>query len=301
MEIKLPEESPLQSLLSRPNRAAIINLLGENGELGFTELRTKLGVGVGTLYYHLDGLPKYVTQRDSKKYTLTDAGREIYNEMNKGGHQAVKVVPKKGIFSVSDFLRDLFLLEAQAGRLGTDRLADATIAILLVFIGAVLAGTVKVDTAMYFAVSSFVGSTAAFTDFVLSWSVVFVVSTVVLILVYRSREIASVAAATSFSFLPSIFFMLVTSLRRNFGVSVLSSLYDFPTILIFQIGLMVWAGIPAYGVTAFRRQPNVGEDGPCDSQRRRDQPGLSLGETRPSAGSLKTVNAWRSQTKIVRK
>jgi hypothetical protein len=238
----LPEESPLQSLISKPNRAAIINLLGENGELGFTELRTKLGVGVGTLYYHLDGLPKYVTQRDSKKYTLTDAGKEIYFEMNKGGYQPVKVEPKKGISSVSDFLRDLFLLEAQAGRLGTDRLADATIAILLVFMGAVLAGTVKVDTAMFFAVTSYVGATAAFTDFVLSWSVVFIVSTVVLILVYRSREIASVAAATSFSFLPSIFFMLVTSLRRNFGVTVLSPLYDFPAILIFQIGLMVWAG-----------------------------------------------------------
>jgi hypothetical protein len=238
----LPEESPLQSLISKPNRAAIINLLGENGELGFTELRTKLGVGVGTLYYHLDGLPKYVTQRDSKKYTLTDAGKEIYFEMNKGGYQPVKVEPKKGISSVSDFLRDLFLLEAQAGRLGTDRLADATIAILLVFMGAVLAGTVRVDTAMFFAVTSYVGATAAFTDFVLSWSVVFVVSTVVLILVYRSREIASVAAATSFSFLPSIFFMLVTSLRRNFGVTVLSPLYDFPVILIFQIGLMVWAG-----------------------------------------------------------
>jgi hypothetical protein len=238
----LPEESPLQSLISKPNRAAIINLLGENGELGFTELRTKLGVGVGTLYYHLDGLPKYVTQRDSKKYTLTDAGREIYFEMNKGGYQPVKVEPKKGISSVSDFLRDLFLLEAQAGRLGTDRLADATIAILLVFMGAVLAGTVKVDTAMFFAVTSYVGATAAFTDFVLSWSVVFIVSTVVLILVYRSREIASVAAAASFSFLPSIFFMLVTSLRRNFGVSVLSPLYDFPAILVFQVGLMIWAG-----------------------------------------------------------
>jgi hypothetical protein len=238
----LPEESPLQSLISKPNRAAIINLLGENGELGFTELRTKLGVGVGTLYYHLDGLPKYVTQRDSKKYTLTDAGREIYFEMNKGGYQPVKAEPKKGISSVSDFLRDLFLLEAQAGRLGTDRLADAAIAILLVFMGAVLAGTVKVDTAMFFAVTSYVGATAAFTDFVLSWSVVFIVSTVVLILVYRSREIASVAAATSFSFLPSIFFMLVTSLRRNFGVSVLSPLYDFPAILVFQVGLMIWAG-----------------------------------------------------------
>jgi hypothetical protein len=238
----LPEESPLQSLISKPNRAAIINLLGENGELGFTELRTKLGVGVGTLYYHLDGLPKYVTQRDSKKYTLTDAGREIYFEMSKGGYQPVKAEPKKGISSVSDFLRDLFLLEAQAGRLGTDRLADAAIAILLVFMGAVLAGTVKVDTAMFFAVTSYVGATAAFTDFVLSWSVVFIVSTVVLILVYRSREIASVAAAASFSFLPSIFFMLVTSLRRNFGVSVLSPLYDFPAILVFQVGLMIWAG-----------------------------------------------------------
>ena len=238
----MPEDTPVQQLLSKPNRAAIVNLLGENGELGFTELRTKLGVGVGTLYYHLDGLPKYVTQKESKKYTLTDAGKELYYEMNKSGYHATKVEPKRRVSVVSDSLRELFLLEAQAGRLGTDRLADATIAVLLVFTGAVLAGTVRVDTAMFFVVASYLGSTEAFTDFVLSWVVVFIVSSVVLNLVYRSREVASVAAATSFSFIPSIFFMLVTSLRRNFGVGALGGLYDYPAILLYQIGLMIWAG-----------------------------------------------------------
>ena len=241
----MPEDTQVQQLLSKPNRAAIVNLLGENGELGFTDLRTRLGIGVGTLYYHLDGLPKYVTQKDSKKYTLTDAGKDLYYEMNKGGYQPVKVVPKKGITVVSDFLRDLVLLETYAGRLGTDRLADAATAVLIVFMGAVLAGTVRVDTAMFFAVASYLDPTAALTDFVLSWAVVFIVSTVVITMVYRSREIAgiaAVAAATSFSFLPSIFFMLVTSLRRDFGISILAPLYDFPVILIFQIGLMAWAG-----------------------------------------------------------
>ena len=238
----MPEDTPVEQILSKPNRAAIVNLLGENGELGFTELRTKLGIGVGTLYYHLDGLPKYVTQKESKKYTLTDAGKDLYYEMNQGGYHPAKPEPKKWTSTAYDFLRDLFLLEAQAGRLGTDRLADATIAILLVFVGAVLAGTVRVDTAMYFAVASSVGAAAASTDFILSWLVVFSVSTVVLILVYRSREIASVAAATSFSFLPSIFFMLITSLRRNYGVSALGAAYSYPAILFFQIGLMIWAG-----------------------------------------------------------
>ena len=241
----MPEDTPIQQILSKPNRAAIINLLGENGELGFTELRTRLGIGVGTLYYHLDGLPKYVTQKDSKKYTLTDAGKDLYYEMNKGGYQPVKVEPKKAITIVSDFLRNLILLESHAGRLGTDRLADAATAVLIVFMGAVLAGTVRIDTAMFFVVASFLDPAAALTDFVLSWAVVFIVSTVVITMVYRSREIAgiaAVAAATSFSFLPAISFMLLTSLHRDFGISMLAPLFDFPVILLIQIGLMAWAG-----------------------------------------------------------
>jgi DNA-binding PadR family transcriptional regulator len=65
-------------ILRSPVRRGIIRILGEKGQLSFTDLRkTFPEISVGTLYYHLDLLNQIVTQNSQKKYILTEEGKKI--------------------------------------------------------------------------------------------------------------------------------------------------------------------------------------------------------------------------------
>lgn len=47
------------TLLRDPTRRKIIEVLGSQEKIGFKELRQTLGLGVGTVYYHLDMLSDF--------------------------------------------------------------------------------------------------------------------------------------------------------------------------------------------------------------------------------------------------
>jgi hypothetical protein len=59
-------------------------MLGEQEKIGFKELKQTLGLGVGTVYYHLDMLSEYLVQDKQRKYHLNDRGRILYESL-KGG------------------------------------------------------------------------------------------------------------------------------------------------------------------------------------------------------------------------
>ena len=82
----MPMEDPSKyhTLLSDPTRRKIIEILAEQGKVGFKELRQILGLGVGTVYYHLDMLSEFITQDKSRKYMLNDRGRLLYQSMKEG-------------------------------------------------------------------------------------------------------------------------------------------------------------------------------------------------------------------------
>ena len=69
----------IYSILSNPTKRKIILILGKEKEASATELRKRLGISVGSLYYSLDDLLEYVTQNDSRKYMLTERGYFVYN------------------------------------------------------------------------------------------------------------------------------------------------------------------------------------------------------------------------------
>ena len=56
------EASRYHTLLRDPARRKIIEILGEQGKSGFKDLRSSLGLGVGTVYYHLDMLSDFLVQ-----------------------------------------------------------------------------------------------------------------------------------------------------------------------------------------------------------------------------------------------
>jgi DNA-binding transcriptional ArsR family regulator len=81
----MPDEaSRYYTLLRDPARRKIIEMLGEQGKIGFKELRSSLGLGVGTVYYHLDMLSDFITQDKNRKYSLNDRGQLLYRAMKNG-------------------------------------------------------------------------------------------------------------------------------------------------------------------------------------------------------------------------
>jgi len=80
----MEDPSKYHTLLRDPTRRKIIEILAEQGKVGFKELRQTLGLGVGTVYYHLDMLSEFITQDKSRKYMLNDRGHLLYQSMKEG-------------------------------------------------------------------------------------------------------------------------------------------------------------------------------------------------------------------------
>ncbi|MEM3700444.1 MAG: winged helix-turn-helix domain-containing protein [Candidatus Bathyarchaeia archaeon] len=72
------------TLLRDPARRKIIEILGTQEKIGFKELRETLGLGVGTVYYHLDMLSDFITQDKQRKYRLNDRGQALYRLLKEG-------------------------------------------------------------------------------------------------------------------------------------------------------------------------------------------------------------------------
>lgn len=77
----MDDQSRYHTLLRDPARRKIIEILGEQKKIGFKELKQTLGLGVGTVYYHLDMLSDYLTQDKERKYRLNDRGRLLHQSL----------------------------------------------------------------------------------------------------------------------------------------------------------------------------------------------------------------------------
>jgi len=59
-DIITEDTSRYYTLLRDPARRKIVEILGNQGKIGFKELKQELGLGVGTVYYHLDMLSDFL-------------------------------------------------------------------------------------------------------------------------------------------------------------------------------------------------------------------------------------------------
>jgi DNA-binding transcriptional ArsR family regulator len=72
------------TLLRDATRRKIVEILGSQEKIGFKELRETLGLGVGTVYYHLDMLSGFLAQDKQHKYRLNDRGKALYRVLKEG-------------------------------------------------------------------------------------------------------------------------------------------------------------------------------------------------------------------------
>ena len=72
------EISRFYTVLGHPLRRSVIRIIGEAGSASFTDLRKRLEVSVGTLYYNIDLMEGLVAQDEDKRYVLTSRGKIAY-------------------------------------------------------------------------------------------------------------------------------------------------------------------------------------------------------------------------------
>ena len=96
------EISRFYTVLGHPLRRTIISVIGETGSASFTDLKEKLDVSVGTLYYNIDLMEGLVDQDENKRYVLTHRGKIAYRLLVESEEKlvslGVEAQPRRGWF-----------------------------------------------------------------------------------------------------------------------------------------------------------------------------------------------------------
>jgi len=169
------------TLLRDPARRRIIEILGTREKIGFKELRETLGLGVGTVYYHLDMLSGFLKQDKQRKYRLNDRGKMLYRTLKEGN--ITPTLEMSEAFS-HRLAKWFFLSPVFAKTVKPLRFLPVSIAILLV--GALGAAYAQLDSALffYFPYSTYSYATAITLHF-FNWIGLFLFAELFTYLLYR--------------------------------------------------------------------------------------------------------------------
>lgn len=169
------------TLLRDPARRKIIEILGAHEKIGFKELREVLGLGVGTVYYHLDMLSDYITQDKQRKYRLNDKGQMLYKILKDGSIPTSLEISEAFSHRLGKWL---FLSPVFAKTVKPLRLLPVSMVIL--FLGALGSSYAKLDPALffYFPYSSY-NFTGILTLFFFNWIGLFLFAEFLTYLLYR--------------------------------------------------------------------------------------------------------------------
>jgi len=78
-------------------RRAIIIAVGEEGRIGATALKQKLGISTGSLYYNLRQMSQLITQDEKKTYRLTEDGLRIYRALTQTSNAQSLPKPSRAV------------------------------------------------------------------------------------------------------------------------------------------------------------------------------------------------------------
>jgi len=168
------------TLLREPARRRIIEILGAQGKVSFKELREDLGLGVGTIYYHLDMLSDFLTQDKHRKYLLNDRGRLLYKVLKDGTLPPTLEIGEAFSHRVGRwlFLSPVLVKTVRPGRL-------LPVAILVLAFGAVGSALAKVEPILLFYFPSTHAFETIVTLFFCHWIGMFLLLDFLIYLLYR--------------------------------------------------------------------------------------------------------------------
>jgi len=169
------------ALLKDPARRKIIEVLGTQEKIGFKELKDTLGLGTGTVYYHLDMLSEFLTQDKQRKYRLNERGQMLYRVLQDG-----EIPPALGLGKTFSHRvgKWIFLSPVFAKTAKTSWTLPFAVGILA--FGALGAAYARLDPALFFYLrfSTYSYSTIALLYF-LNWIGLFLLSELLAFMLYR--------------------------------------------------------------------------------------------------------------------
>ena len=189
-------------MLRDPARRKIIELLGEQGKIGFKELRGSLGLGVGTVYYHLDMLSDFIAQDKSRKYTLNDRGQLLFKSLREGSMPAALNAGE----ALGHRMGRWFFLSPVFFRM-TRLEVFLPISIAVLFLGAVGSALAKIEPVFFFYFPSNLSFEGNALIFFFSWIGLFFLAEILCYLLFRrTGGDLQLLAGLSFSSLPLAIF-----------------------------------------------------------------------------------------------
>lgn len=234
--LPVDEQSRYYTLLRDPARRKTIEILGEQEKIGFKELKQLLGLGVGTVYYHLDMLSDYLIQDKQRKYRLNDRGRLLYRSLKEGGMPSTLQISETFSHRLAKwlFLSPLFVKTAQPLKL-----LPLSLAILV--LGA-LGSALASSQSLLFFYSPFTGYQFKTTAllYIFNWVGLFLFSELIMFLFFRrvggDLQLFVCLGIASFptALFPYVYMFLSYEIARYFllvfilwGVMLVSSAYSF--------------------------------------------------------------------------
>jgi len=201
----------LYGIVSHPLRRRVVELLGDEGPTGFTQIKSRLNVRVGTLYYHFDMLAGLVAQDSQKRYVLTEAGKDAYRKL-----RSAEYVQSTGLLAdslpstqtgIEKGLRFLFPSRLLASIQSLSPVAVALAAVVL-GLGAFSTYQAGLETVALFLNSSSQSPLLLGLGFLGNWLLVYAVADGIATLVFRrSGEHLVLLLGTAYALFPLLVFV----------------------------------------------------------------------------------------------
>jgi hypothetical protein len=239
MDSRAGDPSDIQDLAKKPNRALIVQTIGSRDGASFTDLKSELGIGVGTLYYHLDGLSRYVTQNAEKQYVLTAEGVKAYEYLKSSAPLAKRAARRP--FRLFGLLREVLFFESYVENLGTDPLSNAGPAVGIVVLLCLLSSTLRVEPTMLILRLDAVLPQAGVEASLLSWFIVLAVMVSSVATLRVHVNLGALVGAAAFAFIPMLVLLTVNGFMKTFKITALSSLFSVQAYPLMEIVFAVWA------------------------------------------------------------
>jgi len=233
------EASRYHTLLRDPARRKIVEILGEQGKIGFKELRSSLGLGVGTVYYHLDMLSDFLVQDKSRKYMLNDRGRLLYKSLREGSFPAALDAGE----ALSHRMGRWFFLSPVFFRM-TRLEVFLPVSVAILFFGAVGTALARIEPVFFFYFPSSLSFESEVIMFFFSWIGLFFLAEILCYLLYRrTGGDLQLFVGLSFSSLPLAVFPYIHMVIPAAASRYILLIFQVWTLLLISSALSFGKGL----------------------------------------------------------
>lgn len=231
------EKSRIFGIFNHPIRGKIVEILAEKGPLTYTDLRREMGLGVGTLYYHLSILGDLISQGRDKRYSLSELGMASNRFLKSGSENVESKIEDSKLTPLLTLSSGLPLI-----RILNDRPSLHLIwATAIVVVGGISSGFAGLTPRLFFFLEGNPNPLLSFVTFVFGWISLFAIVAAGTRLGFnRKGGDLSLLAGTAFSYAPMTLFSLIWLGDVSFGFGITSNFDGWAARILFFI-LQAWS------------------------------------------------------------